>query len=145
MVDEWNQVLREDGHSLPEPEVVRLARTLGSVSQACRELGVDRSVYYRAMKRQRGGQETHGRSQLAKSPALENMILNVCLDYPDWGCDRLAWYLTLKGESISSPTVQKILLRHGLGRAAQRRLESAQKNEQAARLRNPQSHNPQSE
>jgi hypothetical protein len=99
----------------------RLAEEIGNVSEACRRLGMDRSRYYRALRRERAGETLPRRSPLAKSQALENKVIALCLEYPEWGCDRLAWSLTLKGDSVSSPTVQKILIRHGLGRAAQRR------------------------
>jgi hypothetical protein len=99
----------------------RLARELGSISEACRRLGIDRSRYYRTLRREGAGDAHPRRSLLAKSFALENKLIALCLEYPDWGCDRLAWYLTLKGDAVSSPTVQKILIRHGLGRAPQRR------------------------
>lgn len=119
---------RADEHDETPPReetdraVLELAGELGNVAEACRRLGVDRSVYYRALRRARVP-DSH-RSPLAKPLSLESKIIALCLEYPDWGCDRLAWYLTLKGDAISSPTAQKILIRHGLGRAAQRRAAS---------------------
>jgi hypothetical protein len=103
------------------------------VVEACRQLGIDRSTYYRALKRQRDAREGRTRSPLAKSITLENKIIALCLEYPQWGCDRLAWYLTLKGDSVSSPTVQKILIRHGLGRAVQRLAVSVRLEEEGIR------------
>lgn len=110
-----------EGRDRLEREVVKLAGEIGNVARACRQFGVDRSFYYRALKRQRHQDGSRVRSPLAKPLALENKVIALCLEYPDWGCDRLAWYLTLKGDSVSSPTVQKILIRHGLGRLEQRR------------------------
>lgn len=104
-----------------ELELIALARELGSVTEACRRCGVDRSTYYRAVKRKRDEDGARARSPLAKPVSLENKILGLCAEYPEWGCDRLAWYLTLKGDAVSSPTVQKILIRHGLGKVAERR------------------------
>ena len=112
---------REAERDRAELELLKLVRESGNVSQACRRMGVDRSTYYRALKRMRAADGTRARSPLAKPPELENKVIALCLEYPEWGCDRIAWYLTLKGESISSPTVQKILMRHGLGRREQRR------------------------
>lgn len=109
-------------------DVVTLAETLGNVSEACRRLGIDRSTYYRALsrsRRKRNGEE-EGRSLLAKPIALERKLLGLCLEFPDWGCDKLALYLTLTGDPVSSPTVQKILIRHGLGRASMRRLRATE-------------------
>lgn len=111
----------------------RLAGELGSITEACRRSGVDRSAYYRAIRRKNGQEERTRRSPLAKPLDLESRLIALCLEYPDWGCDRLAFYLTLKGESISSPTVQKILIRHGLGRAEQRRAAALRMEEEGVR------------
>jgi hypothetical protein len=105
-------------------ELVARVESFGNVSQGCRILGVDRSAYYRAQRRLKAGEGYPYRSPLAKPLDLEKKLVVLCLEYPDWGCDRLAWYLTLKGDAISSPTVQKILIRHGLGRATARRSAS---------------------
>jgi hypothetical protein len=100
-------------------QLLELAKELGNVSEACRRLQVDRSVYYRLRRRaERGG--APARSPLAKPPELEARLVTLSLEYPEWGCDRLAYYLTLKGTPISSPTVQKILMRHDLGRKESR-------------------------
>lgn len=48
-------------------------------------------------------------------------ILAASGENPAWGCKRLAAYVTLLGMPVSSPTVQKILIDAGLGRAEQRR------------------------
>src|SRR4051812_18813482 len=99
--------------------LLELVQELGNVSEACRRLGLDRSVYYRMLKKAaRGG--LPGGSPLAKPPELETRLIALCMEYPEWGCDRLAYYLTLKGSPISSPTAQKILIRHNLGRKAAR-------------------------
>jgi hypothetical protein len=98
---------------------LELVKELGNVSEACRRLNLDRSVYYRLLKRA-DNLGPPGRSPLAKPVELENRLIALCLEYPEWGCDRLAYYLTLKGSPLSSPTAQKILIRHNLGRKAAR-------------------------
>jgi hypothetical protein len=115
---------------IPDEEIVSLAVQFGNIAQACRSLGVDRSVYYRALQKVRKNETVKSRSPLAKSLTLENKAIALCLEFPAWGCDRLAWYLTLKGDSVSSPTVQKILIRHGLGRTEQRRALAARLEEE---------------
>jgi hypothetical protein len=117
---------RERGRRLLE-----LVEQLGNVSEACRRLGVDRSEFYRARRRAARGADAD-RSPLAKPLALEQRILVLCLENPEWGCDRLAYYLTLKGEPVSSPTVQKILIRHGFGRKAAREAAAREANPRAA-------------
>lgn len=113
-MEEIKESKRERGKRL-----VELAERLGNVSEACRRMGLDRSEYYRQRRREARGIEGD-RSPLAKPLELERRILALCLENPEWGCDRLAYYLVLKGESVSSPTVQKILIRHRLGRRAER-------------------------
>ena len=108
-------------------ELLALAKRLGNVSEACRRLKVDRSAYYRALRASDAG--TGREASRAKSPDLERKLIALCLEFPEWGCDRLAYYLTLTGDPLSSPTAQKILIRHGLGRASQRH--------EAARRRDP--------
>jgi hypothetical protein len=124
---------RAEERDLQELELLRLVRETGNVTLACRQLGVDRSMYYRAQRRRRAEDGLRARSPLAKPLALENKVIALCLEYPDWGCDRLAWYLSLKGDAISSPTVQKILVRHGLGRKEQRRVAAALLEEEGVR------------
>lgn len=108
-----------------------LVAELGNVAEACRRLGVDRSAWYRIRKVTGGGP---GGAPVprrnAVPPELAQAVLDLCLEFPEWGCDRLAHYLTLKGRRLSSPTVQKILVSRGLGRAAQR---MAERNRRAGR------------
>lgn len=52
-------------------------------------------------------------------------ILQITLERPSWGCDRIAYYLALSGIKASSPTVQKILITHQLGKRVQREARSA--------------------
>lgn len=120
--------------------LLKLAGELGNVSAACRSLGLDRSVYYRSRKVTRKGgagapaAESAGPGRTLDGEAV-GRILRLCLEFPDWGCDRIAYYLVLKGHPVSSPTVQKILIRHGLGKmgermeAAARRVPGADSNQ----------------
>lgn len=54
-------------------------------------------------------------------------ILAIALEHPDWGCVRVAERLKAEGPGVSSPTVQNILIKHGLGGKPERvaRLEEA--------------------
>lgn len=53
-------------------------------------------------------------------PEIVRSILAVSAENPSWGCKRLAVYVTMLGTPVSSPTVQKLLIKAGLGRAWQR-------------------------
>lgn len=114
--------------------LLALAAELGNISEACRRLGVDRTTYYRLQKDRLLNAAGDGnpapdipRRSNSLSMEAEDWILRLCLDYPEWGCDRIACYLGLKGCAVSSPTVQKVLIRHGLGRKAQRFAEKARR------------------
>lgn len=59
--------------------------------------------------------------------AIVRRILALALEHPDWGCVRVAEQLKAEGPGVSSPTVQNILIKHGLGGKPERvrRLEDA--------------------
>lgn len=56
-----------------------------------------------------------------------NRVLEMCLQYPDRGCIRLTSMLQTEGISISSPTVQKILIKYNLGNKQERVLRLEEK------------------
>lgn len=79
---------------------------------------------------ERGGGAAGGRWEAARrnaAPPEAAAALRLCLERPEWGCDRPAHHLTLQGSPISPPTVQKILIRAGLGRVRQREAEAARR------------------
>ena len=102
--------------------VLKLADELSSVSEACRRTGMDRTSFYRWKKRyQKNGLEgLENRPTIHKShphttpPKIVNEVLMLSLENPDWGCVKLSSCLKDLGISISSPTVQKILIKHGM-------------------------------
>ncbi len=59
-----------------------------------------------------------------QNPEWISRVRELALAYPEWGCDRIAYYLVLKGLSISGPTVQRILTSQGLGSVSDRIEES---------------------
>lgn len=116
---------------LPEERrlaALRLAEQLGNVAEACRRTGVDRSDFYEWRRRfLAGGQEgLRNRSRAHKShpretvAVLETKILELSLARPDWSCSRLAGQMAAEGTPLSSPTVQRLLVKHGLGSVASR-------------------------
>lgn len=90
------------------------------VSGACKLHGVHRSTWYR---RTDGGNPAA--SGKLRNPDLVEAILRITLERPSWGCDRIAYYLSLSGFATSSPTVQKILIDHGIGRRGDREARAA--------------------
>lgn len=103
--------------------VLELAQALGSVSEACRQRGVSRTQFYEYKRRF----QTHGMAGLKDLPPIHRdhpfttppevveRILKVSLEHPGWGCTRLSDTLKLEGVSVSSPTIQNILIKHEMG------------------------------
>lgn len=127
-IDSKRKEVRKRKSRQVSSRLIALVAELGNVSEACRRLGLDRSAWYRLRKAMGGSVGESPAPRLnAVPPGLPAAVLELCLEYPEWGCDRLAHYLTLKGSRVSSPTVQKILVRAGLGRVAQREAERARR------------------
>ncbi|MEN9308110.1 MAG: hypothetical protein RL173_2042 [Fibrobacterota bacterium] len=84
-------------------------------AKACTLHGIHRSTWYRRLRR-----PSEGAKAKEESSSLTRSILELVSERPAWGCDRIAYYLTVSGNPVSSPTVQKILIAHGLGRREQR-------------------------
>lgn len=100
------------------------AQELGSVSAACQELGISRTLFYRWRQRfERYGPEgLHPRRHRAcrgrpsrLSPQMERLILGVAVAEATWGCGRLAAHLARHwGLRVVPSTVQRLLRRTGL-------------------------------
>jgi transposase len=104
-------------------EVEALAESLGNVLEACRRLGVSRSLFYKWLRRKQGGQPPGGgtgeggkrrRHPQATPEPLLKRVLELAAGNPEWGCDRISHYLSLHKARLSPTTVQKILTRNGL-------------------------------
>ena len=101
--------------------VLELAEALGNVAEACRRRGMTRTQFYEYKRRF----QTHGLEGLkdlppvhrthpqTTPPAVVERVLALSLEHPAWGCCRLSAVLKLEGVSVSSPTVQNILAKHG--------------------------------
>ena len=115
--------------------VLELAQALGNVSEACRRRGMSRSQFYEYKRRF----QTHGIEGLKDLPPIHkshpmttpkevvDKILDLSMRNPMWGCVRLSNQLKLMGISVSSPTIQKILIKHDLGSRYQRLLRLEQR------------------
>ena len=108
--------------------VLQLAEALGNVSAACRQRGMTRTQFYDYKRRF----ELQGLEGLKDLPpihkshpqttpeAVVERILALSLAHPSWGCCRLEAHLKLDGVSVSSPTIQSILIKHERGSKLQR-------------------------
>ncbi len=97
--------------------VIQRAEELGNVKAACADAGVSRTQYYEWKRRY----EAQGRVGLLdrRGPQprpVEQVVIGHALLHPLWGCGRLSKHLkeTLS-LSLSGPSIQDLLHRHGLG------------------------------
>lgn len=114
---------------------LQLAEALGNVAEACRRRGISKTQFYEYKRRF----QTHGLEGLKDLPPIHKShpqttppevvekILAISLRNPMWGCVRLSDQLKLVGISVSSPTIQKILIANNLGSKYQRLLRLEEK------------------
>jgi len=108
--------------------VPKLAQTRGNVSEACRIKDVSRTQFYEYKRRF----QTHGLEGLKDLPPIHKThpfttppeeverLLAISLDNPTWGCVKLSNMFKLEEISISSPTIQNMLVKHGMASRYQR-------------------------
>jgi len=110
-----------------------LARELGNVSAACRQLGISRTRYYqwKEIAEQYGiealwPKDRRRPNQPNETPALiVGDLMAIVVIEPTIGARQYADRLAELGFQISKTTVQRILVTHGLGKRAQRVARSA--------------------
>ncbi|MDR7492366.1 MAG: helix-turn-helix domain-containing protein [Armatimonadota bacterium] len=120
----------EDSILAQRLRVMRRAHELGSVTAACREAGISRTLFYRWRKRfeRYGPDGLHPRRRQARRgrppqipPHVERLVLGQALAWPTWGSRRLSAHLERDlSVSVAPSTVQRILRRVGLGRRRDR-------------------------
>jgi hypothetical protein len=111
--------------------VLELAQVLGNVSEACRRRGMTRTQFYDYKRRfELQGLEglkdlppIHKTHPQTTAPEIAEQIVALSLSHPAWGCVRLAAHLKLQGITVSSPTIQSILIKHGIGTRFERLLK----------------------
>lgn len=115
--------------------VLQLAEMLGNVTEACRQRDISRTQFYEYKRRF----QTHGLEGLKDLPPIHKShpfttppetvekILNLSMEHPAWGCDRLSDQLMLEGIKVSSPTVQDILIKNGMGSRYERLMKLEEK------------------
>lgn len=109
--------------------VLSRARALGSVTAACREVGISRTLFYRWRKRheQYGPEGVHPRRLGAArgrpssvAPHDERQVLALAIAWPTWGPARISTQLLQQSVEIAPSTVHRLLRRHGLGTRRER-------------------------
>ncbi|ABV34975.1 integrase, catalytic region [Shewanella sediminis HAW-EB3] len=102
--------------------LLQLAKELGSISKACDMMGYSRDSYYRFKKQYEnaGEQGLHNLSRKKStlknrvSQEVEDQVIEIALDYPNYGQAKVAELLTARGCTISPSGVRTIWLRHNL-------------------------------
>ncbi len=115
--------------------MLKLAQTLGNVSEACRIKGVSRTQFYEYRRRF----QTHGLEGLKDLSAIHKThpfttpleevehLFAISLEHPTWRCVKLKSMLKLEGITISSPTIQNILIKNGMASRYERLLKLEEK------------------
>jgi hypothetical protein len=111
--------------------VLELGQALGNISEACRRRGMTRTQFddYKRRFELQGLEGLKDLPPIHKThpqttpPELAEQIVTLSLAHPAWGCVRLAAHLKLQGVTVSSPTIQSILIKHGIGTRFERLLK----------------------
>ncbi len=108
---------------------LELAKELGNVTEACEQLAISRSLFYRWRKRfeKYGPDGLHPKRMRAVrgrpssiAPDQERAVIALALASPTWGPQRLSDQLLSQGVRLAPSTIHRLLHRVGLGTRRER-------------------------
>ena len=120
--------------------VVRASEAERNLSELCREFGISRPTGYLWLKRWQE-QKTAGLEEKSRRPqhsphktaeAVEQQIIELRRQRPDWGARKLRRLLAEQGRLLPVITLHRVLLRQGLVRPEDRHEAAVQRFERAA-------------
>jgi transposase InsO family protein len=115
--------------------VVAASRSEGSLTGLCTEFGISRPTGYLWLERYRAG-GVAAVAELSRRPqssptrtgvTIEQRIVGLRRERPDWGARKLAVLLQREGIVVPPATVHRVLLRQGLVRVEDRRQPALQR------------------
>lgn len=120
--------------------MLQLAEELGNVSKACKIIGYSRSQFYEIKRAFQTGGLT---ALLDKAPALgttphkvpeeiEKKVIELSIEHPAWGQQRIADELVPRGVVVSHGTVRNIWIRHNMENRYKRLLLLEEKTSQGS-------------
>ncbi|MBD3421736.1 MAG: helix-turn-helix domain-containing protein [Chitinivibrionales bacterium] len=110
-------VLREDLQVMHKLSILQQADTGKSITGICRQNHIDRKTFY-LWKERYQAEGLAGLKRAASThkdttpPEVIEKVLGISDAHISWGCGKIANFLKQNGIEISSPTVQKILIRN---------------------------------